>query len=167
MLYACLIKKLIMSFLSFHSIACESPVRNFSTIKTEATIFLLLYILEHNNILASQIWLGFGVIKKTIDTLHFHMNFRISPSISISNLLELWLGLQHIHLSGISLTSLNSFGGLTYNFKVMIRFTVENAVKQSWDKLPFENVSSLKELPKERLDKNSVVQWKYGTLGIG
>lgn len=130
MLYACLIKKLVMSVLSFHPIACESPVRNFSTIKTEATIFLLLYILKHNNILAlSQIWSGFGVIKKTIE--------------------------------------FQSFGGLTYNFKVMIRFTVENAVKQSWDNLSFENVSSLKELQKERLDKNSVVQWKYGTLGIG
>lgn len=83
-----------MSFLSSHPIACESPVRNFSTIKTEATIFSLLYILEHNNILAlSQTWSGFGVIKKTIE--------------------------------------FQSFRGLTYNFKVMIRFTVENAVKQS------------------------------------
>lgn len=50
MLYAYLIGKLIMT--SFYPVAWESPVRNFFSIKTEATRFLLLYILKHSDVLA-------------------------------------------------------------------------------------------------------------------
>lgn len=106
MLYACLIKKLVIT--SFRSIVWKSPVRYFS-IKTEAAIFLSLYVLKHNTILSLfQTWWLLGVFKITVE--------------------------------------FQSFGGFTYKFKVMIWFTVERAVKQSWEKLSFENVNSLKEL---------------------